>query len=260
MGANPAGVTIAIPNWNHELVLPRAIISALASAKILRERGTPCEILVIDDGSRDGSLTLLRQLEAIHYADGMRLLAFSDSRSLAEARNQALLNAQYRYVAFLDADNELVPENLPTLVRTLDDTSAAVAYGNLLYRTAASQCAFGVLSNEPVQGAIFEHNYIDSFSLVDRDQLLDVGGYNTTFNVMEDYEQWHHLVTNGRLIVFVPVVFGYYYVLPQSMSNNLDRYHEFAPRFGRMYDQFKVRSRLAFNTKHLRYFPDIGYI
>ena len=60
-----AGVTIAIPNWNHEVLLPRSVLSALRTVAILREQGVPAEVLVIDDFSRDGSLTLLRQLEAL---------------------------------------------------------------------------------------------------------------------------------------------------------------------------------------------------
>src|SRR5262245_39842065 len=117
-----AGVTIAIPNWNHELLLPRSIGSALRAIDLLRSEGVPAEVLVIDDGSRDGSQTLLRQLEALYYQDGLRCLAFQANAGLAASRNQTLNHARYRYLAFLDADNELIPENLPLFVKTLEQT------------------------------------------------------------------------------------------------------------------------------------------
>ncbi len=89
----------------------------MRSLQILRDQGVPGEVLVIDEGSRDGSLTLLRQLEAQYYDQGLRVLAFADTERLAVTRNQALAHGRYRYVAFCDADNELIPENLPIFLR-----------------------------------------------------------------------------------------------------------------------------------------------
>src|SRR5262249_40222991 len=157
-----AGVTIAIPNWNHEIVLPRSIASALRAVDRLRDEGIPAEVLVIDECSRDGSLTLLRQLEALYYKNGFRYLTFGITASLAARRNAALRHARYRYLAFLDADNELIPENLPLFVETLEQTRAAVAYGNLLVRSPTANHAHFVLSNESIQKRIFRYqgNYV----------------------------------------------------------------------------------------------------
>src|SRR5690348_3532366 len=96
------GVTIAIPNWNHEVLLPRSILSALRAIALLREQGIAGEVLVIDDFSRDGSPTLLRQLEALYCRFNLRVLAFGANAGLAASRNQALTHARFRYVAFLD--------------------------------------------------------------------------------------------------------------------------------------------------------------
>src|SRR5690349_16922567 len=87
---SPSGVTIAIPNWNHEYVLPRAVASGLQAVQVLRGHDVPAEVLVIDDQSRDGSLTLLRQLEALLYDRGLRVLAFRHNGGLSMARNRAL--------------------------------------------------------------------------------------------------------------------------------------------------------------------------
>jgi glycosyltransferase involved in cell wall biosynthesis len=257
-----AGVSIVIPNWNHEILLPRSIGSAMRASDILRDEGLSTEVIVVDDASRDGSHTLLRQLEALYYKDGFRSLTFDVNGGLSATRNQGLMHARYRYIVFLDADNELIPENLPLFVRTLEQTRAAACYGNLLVRTVTSSHAYYVLSNESFQkNRLFPvGNYIDAFSVFDRHQLLDVGGYNPSLTCNEDYEMWLHLATNGRRIVFVPAVLGYYYVLPASMSSDRPTQTSVAAGLLRVFNQLKVRGDLQCNTNHLRYHPELGYL
>ncbi len=255
-----AGVTIAIPNWNHEILLPRSITSALRAVELLREAGTAGEVLVIDESSRDGSLTLLRQLEALHYKDGLRCLSFGTTASLATTRNEAAHQARYRYLAFLDADNVLIPENLPMFLEALRQTRAAVAYGNLLVRAPAARHAHFALSTESMQKRLFRTgaNYVDAFSIWDRVQLLDAGGFDESLQCLEDYEMWMHLATNGRRIAFVPAVLGYYYIMPSAMSNDRGPQEIAAARLKRIFDQARVRERLHLQTCHLRYHPALG--
>jgi glycosyltransferase involved in cell wall biosynthesis len=255
-----AGVTIAIPNWNHEILLPRAMTSALRAVALLRERAIPAEVLVIDENSRDGSMTLLRQLEALHYRDGLRCLSFATTASLATSRNEAAHHARYRYLVFLDADNELIPENLPMFLETIQRTRAAIAYGNLLVRTPTAKHAHYVLSNESVQKMIFKGNYIDAFSVCDRYQLLDAGGFDETLSCLEDHEMLQHLSANGRRIVFVPAVLGYYYVMPSAMSGDRRIQEAAELRMRRIFDQTRVRDLINMNTNHLRYHPALGYM
>ncbi len=259
-GLSREGVTIAIPSWNHELLLPRAIDSALQTIGRLRIDIIPGEVLVIDDGSRDGSPILLRQLEAMYYREGLRVLPLADHGGFASCRNLALVNARYRYVAFLDANKELIPENLPSFLRALQETEAAVVYGNVLVRTPTSRCAMNLLSNESVQLKLFQGNYIDAFSLVDRCQLLDLGGYEASYQVQEDQEMWLHLAVNGCKIVFVPLAFGYHYVLPASpTTKEADKATEAKASTRRTYDLFQARAHLPVNTNLLRFHPALGY-
>jgi glycosyltransferase involved in cell wall biosynthesis len=254
------GVTIAIPNWNHEVFLPRSILSALKAVALLRSRGVPSEVLVIDDSSRDGSPTLLRQMEALYQADGLRLASFGANGGLAANRNYALSAAKYRYLTFLDADNELIPENLPTLIDTLKQTGAASAYGNLLVRSIWADKAHDMVSNESIQPKLHQINYIDAFAAFDRFQLLDVGGYETWFQTYEDYELWLHLSAAGRRIVFVPVVLGYYYVVPGSMAQHPERNRVALERITRVFNQVGIRAHLPAKTRLLRYHPALGYM
>lgn len=254
------GVTIAIPNWNHELFLPRSISSALRAVTALGNQGIAAEVLVIDDHSRDGSLALLRQLEPLYFAAGLRVLALKANRGLAAARNLALQQARYRYIVYMDADNEIVPENLGAFVEALRRTEAAAVYGTLLVRDQTGRSAREVLSNESFQAHMFQINYIDAFALLDRVQVLDVGGYDASCAAHEDYELWLHLACEGRRIVFVPRVFGYYYRLPNSMISDYYANLKVIGRMKRIFDQVDVRNRLPLRTRFLRYDPAIGYL
>src|SRR5262249_11491461 len=155
------------------------------------------EVLVVDDGSRDGSVTLLRQLEAQYYENGLRVLLLPQQLGLPGlARNQLLQHATYRYVQFLDADNELVAENIYHFYRAIRQTQAAVVYGNVVRRTHTGE-SLDLISNESFQASMFDDNTIDMLVMTDRLQLLDAGGFadNPILRTGEDQELFLHLAT-----------------------------------------------------------------
>ena len=262
----PNGVTIVIPNWNHEFVLGRSVGSALRAAALLRAADVPAEVLVLDDASRDGSTTLLRQLEALYFEDGLRVLLRSEnSGAPAAVRNQALFEAQYRYILFLDADNEVLPENLLLFYRSIRDTNAALVYGILIRVDAESGEVQHLLSDESFQDRIIDGNYIDTLALVDRMQLLEANGFLADSRIVgrEDWELNLHLAFNGRRLVFVPVVMGYYYAMPQSLITEKMPQEVWQRQLGyvrRAFNQLGLRWGHLLNTRHLRYHPDLGYI
>jgi glycosyltransferase involved in cell wall biosynthesis len=257
------GVSIGIPNWNHEFVLPRSIGSALRAVGILRSNGVDAEVLVVDDGSRDGSHVLLRQLEALYFDAGLRILLLPQTTGHPSVvRNAALQYTSFRHLVFLDADNELVPGNIHHFYRAITETQAAVVFGNLICR---GQDRLRLISNESFQDKLFEENYVDALAMVDRVQVLDADGYsaNPLIRAREDWEFYLHLAASGRCIVFVPMVMGIYHELPSSVTREAAdaathaRQHAYVRR---VFDQLGIRERRLLNTRHLRYHPDVGYI
>ncbi len=261
----PDGVTIAIPNWNHEYLLPRSVGSALRAVRDLRAHGVSADVLVVDDCSRDGSLTLLRQWEALYFEDGLRVLALPHNTGLpAAVRNEALRHATYRYILFLDADNEIVPENTYHFYRAITQTGAAFVYGNLIGIDQDFESVM-LLSNESYQSRILGRNYIDALALADRMQLLDAGGYLDSHKIIarEDWELYMHLAANGRKIIFVPLIMGLYYDVANSITKETadGALHQQQYAFlTRVYNQIGIRHNLPLNTRYLRYHPDVGYL
>lgn len=258
------GITIVIPNWNHEFVLPRSISSALNAVRELRSCQIDADILVLDDHSRDGSMPLLLQLEALYGYDGLKVVAFDVNQGVVALRNFALKEARFQYILFLDADNALFPKNLSIFYRAIQQTNAAVVYGNVV-RHGPQSTYFDLFNNEVVQQHIFQQNYIDMFGLYDRLQLADTGGL-TEHPLMGGHEDWElilHLAVSGRRLVFVPIMMGIYYEMPGSRVSPFHTKEAKEQRqeyIERVFDQLQIRQKQMMRTLQLRYHPDIGYL
>lgn len=92
------GVSIIVPLYNKAHTLHRSLNSALAQA------GHDIEVIVVDDGSTDGSAQIVQQ----EYAGKVRLITQQNSGPSA-ARNRGVKEARKDICLFLDADDELLP-------------------------------------------------------------------------------------------------------------------------------------------------------
>jgi glycosyltransferase involved in cell wall biosynthesis len=116
----PALVSVIIPVYNGEETICRAIDSVLGQS--YRER----EVIVVDDGSTDSTVELLR-----NYGSKIRLVEQKNG-GVASARNHGIKLAQGEYVAFLDADDFWVQEKLAIQIEILGrHPSVGLTFSNL---------------------------------------------------------------------------------------------------------------------------------
>lgn len=249
------GISICIPNWHHRNYLPRCVGSALAAARHLAAHNIACEVLVVDDYSRDGSQRLLLSMAMADPTGALHAVLAPHNRGLAATRNEAMKQAQFRWVCFLDADNEVCPENLVFFYKAAVETGATMLYGNLICRT--EEGVAGIVSNDVVHEGILEQNYIDAMTVVNAEQILALGGFDNHPYVRahEDWELVLHLISEGQLIVMVPVVLGIYYHLPLSMIRETEHHHS---KVHRMFNQRKIGLPSSFRSRV--YHPDLGYL
>jgi glycosyltransferase involved in cell wall biosynthesis len=95
----PGLVSVIIPVYNAEAFLGEALESVFAQTY------RPIEVIVVDDGSTDGSAQVAQRFVSVHYT-------FQSHQGAAAARNQGLSLAQGEYIAFLDADDIWLKEKL----------------------------------------------------------------------------------------------------------------------------------------------------
>jgi len=103
-------VSVIIPSYNGEQTIARAISS------VLKQDGDfSIEILVCDDCSTDKTIEIAKQMKAIVLSNKKHIGGPNVGRNLG------IRNAKGRYIAFLDQDDEWLPEKLETQLKQIKD-------------------------------------------------------------------------------------------------------------------------------------------
>lgn len=203
---NPAGVhpvvSVVIPTRDRWSLLNRALGTALAQV------GVDLEVIVVDDGSSDGTPSRLRA--AAHPR--VRLVARPQSMGVAEARNLAIGMARGEWLAFLDDDDVWAPDKLR---RQLDAAGPGVSFvytGALVIdgagRVTGVRRTAGVDELEP---GLFETNLVGTPSgvMARTDLLRRLGGFDRAFGILADWDLWIRLMGMGRVAVCEEALIGY---------------------------------------------------
>ena len=125
---SPAGVrlSVVVPVYNERFLVAELVHRVLAvSAPEIREM----ELLLVDDGSKDGSLEILRRLAAEH-PDRIRLLEQGKNQGKGAAIRRGIAEATGDLILFQDADLEYDPRDYPRLIRPFLEDGADVVYGS----------------------------------------------------------------------------------------------------------------------------------
>lgn len=252
------GLTIFVPNWNHRSFLPRSLRSTLDAVKYLEAEGYSAEILVIDDASRDGSQKLVRTVRALYNEPRLRLISLKQNYGQARLSNVAFQASRFRYVCRMDADNELVPENLHLFLRSAQQTGAAMTYGNLIDKRSGR--VESIRSNMAATLHLLGRNYIDAFAIFDASRVIQLGGFTRVHPYSpDDWELLLHLIAEEQLITLVPVIMGYYHLNRLSASTELSQTNEGRATLHRIYAQTGTRPWDDMRVGRV-YHPDVGFL
>lgn len=177
-------VSVIIPTFNRLSLLPSALES------VFLQDPAPREIIVVDDGSEDGTSEWLRDIAR----DG--LLAVRQERAgPGPARNRGARLAGGKYLAFLDSDDRWLPGKLAAQVRFLkENPEYRVCQTEEIWIRDGKRVNAGRRHAKP-SGWIFEECLklcliSPSAVMIERDFFWDLGGFDPAFEVCEDYELW----------------------------------------------------------------------
>ncbi|EMA58880.1 glycosyltransferase family 2 protein [Halorubrum lipolyticum] len=207
--ASPADVprvSVIIPTYNRAETLARAVDSALAQTV------DDIEVLVVDDGSTDGTRALIEEGDP-----RVRYLAHDTNRGVSAARNTGVEAARGEYVAFLDSDDEWLPRKLDRQLAVLDDRGEgwvgaycdvastglsmggriAGAVSERVFRSAAPREGGQELAEALVSMQVFMGP--GSTLLVERDVITSTGGFDEGLSIYEDWDLVLRVLSVGKL-------------------------------------------------------------
>lgn len=183
-------VSVVIPTYNRRAVVREAVRSACA------QEGVPCEIIVVDDGSTDGSAAALQH----EFGTRIRVLCTAN-HGVAAARNRGVAASTGELVAFLDSDDLWLPEKLAA-----QEAFFAAHPDAQICQTDEIWVRNGVRVNPCAQhrkpsGDIFEPSLrlclVSPSAVMLRRSLFErVGGFDTSLPACEDYDLWLRILRN----------------------------------------------------------------
>lgn len=204
-------VSATVVSYNGGRDLERCLRS------LLEQRPAPSEVIVVDNGSTDGSREMVeREFPNVEW------VSLEANLGPCAARNEGLRRARHRLVFQVDQDVELEPRCLARLLEEWErEEGLAVLFPRALDASDPSLVHYdggwfhyaGVLSLRhfyvPRERCSEEATDVDAFislaALVDRDALLEVGGYDATlFILFEDHDISYRLRLAGRRIRSLP--------------------------------------------------------
>ena len=167
--------SIVIPAFNEEELLPQTLASINAAGAQLD--GSSGEVVVVNNGSEDGTAEVARQ-------HGARVV-FEGHRQIARARNAGAAAARGRYLIFVDADTRISPALLRRTVGALDSGAfcgggAAIAFDRALPPGAAFGARLWNFLSRTCRWAA------GSYVFCRREAFRDTGGFDERFYASEE--------------------------------------------------------------------------
>jgi glycosyltransferase involved in cell wall biosynthesis len=239
---DPALISVVMPCHNAAPYVEEAIGSVLGQSY------PQVELVVVDDGSTDGSTEILQRLATEHPE--RITLVFQNRAGPFAARNAALAQANGNYIAFLDADDTWHPEALRLMHDALEADLADLAdvawCGWQAIGIAATDTQPQIppdLDAGEVVSYFLEHGPWPLNSVLIRRHLIDeLRGFSERAPTAMDYDLWLRLLARQPKLVRVPDVLAFYRHYPRGASH--------IPHWRQVFDAVAVRRDFA------RHHPD----
>jgi len=227
---DPARISVVMPCYDAAPYVAQAVDSVLA------QRYPDVELIVVDDGSSDGSTEILQELAAAH-PERIVLIVQNRAGPFA-ARNQALARASGNFIAFLDADDTWHPDALLRLHDALETEHADVAYcGWQNIGPAATDTQPHIpppFADGDAIALVLDHCPWPINAVLVRRHLIDeLRGFSERMPTAMDYDLWLRMLARAPRIARVPEVLAYYRRYARGEAH--------IPRWRQVFDAVAVR-------------------
>jgi glycosyltransferase involved in cell wall biosynthesis len=177
MGNDRPDVSVVIPCYNAARTIGECIASAAAQTL------TNIEIIVVDDGSTDGSSETIR---AMATEDRRIIFLRQENRGPGAARNLGISRARGRYVAFLDADDAWKPPKLAVQIAAMEKIGVVMSGLRINQRRS--------VESRPYARNLFSNRFVTSSVMVRRTELTGGLRFAEHKKFSEDFYLWQKII------------------------------------------------------------------
>lgn len=234
-------ISVLVCNYNYGDYIEEALDSALTQTY------PNIEVIIVDDGSSDNSVDVIKKYIKSHTNAKIVLNAKKRNEGICFARNDAIDAAKGDYFIFLDSDDTIPNDYISRMYRTLLDQKADVVYGDVK--------AFGgeeYITDYPLfsLGELLRRNYINVTSLVRR-AAAGVQKFDVELNrkTHEDYDFWLGLSLKGLSFVKSDNTYLNYRIQKSSRNANSLNMKERAQEIVEIWKYSFFKYQVLFPTK-----------
>jgi len=217
-----ARVSVVMPCYNNSRTLSESLHS------ILVQSDRDLEIIIVDDGSEDGSQARVQKFIA-EYPE-QRILFIERQNSGGKpglVRNHGIRHARGTYVLPLDSDDLLLPDTLERMVRLILPSGEKEAVVHGYFTRFGERVDSWPTTSRPVdRNYLLRHNQLSNTSLYHRSLWEKVGGYSD----LTGYEDWEFWIASARMgadFILIPeCTFLVRIEDDQSVNSRAKRNHE----------------------------------
>lgn len=208
----PKRVSVIVPVYNRELL----IIDSLES--ILHQSYRPIELVLIDDGSTDKSLSIIKQWSNRLVNEPLFYIKIIEQKNSGapSARNAGLRNATGEYIQFFDSDDLLLHDKIRLQVEYLEkNTSVDYVYSQAMVFTDCAEntgVLLGSAKSQTLEGHVGSHALKTDLGIYRRAIINKMGDWNVTLKVWQEGEFNLRLFTHKATIAYLPGVLAMYRV------------------------------------------------
>ena len=203
MNNHQNSISVVIPVFNRKQLIERSINS------VINQTYPPDEIIVIDDGSIDGTYDLIKK----NYPQV--ILIHQENKGVSAARNVGITIAKGKWIAFLDSDDEWFPEKLEEQINYLKiNNSYKICHTDEIW--IRNQVRVNPMKKHKKYGGKIYNKCLPlcvlspSSIIIHKEIFDDVGLFDEKLPVCEDYDMWLRicykyevLFLNQKLIQFM---------------------------------------------------------
>jgi len=210
--------SVVIPLYNKENHIENTLKS------VFSQTFTDFEIIVVDDGSTDNSMEILRR-----FNDSRLILAEQVNQGVSSARNHGIEKASGKLIAFLDADDYWFPNHLAVIAALHKDFPQAGMYcSRYKIKFAENNFYLPKLTNLPsdyrgIVNDFFHSSLIDRIAwtsavAIPKNVLLAINGFSETVTNGQDLEVWIKVAVKHQVAISDTVTALYHYEIENSLA------------------------------------------